>query len=157
MARWATRLYAALLRRATRGGLDAAALAEAAEGFAERRQHAWRRSVAAWAGLWLRELRSLAHVIDMHQMTKDPESVLGKGPATASSPKRAMTAFELNRYLDYCSEMLSIISKIAALFGQRSDDGVALASVDQIESLTNGLSRKVWQKIMILQNEASSA
>jgi hypothetical protein len=101
----------------------------------------------------LRELRSLAHVIDMHQLTKDPESILNKGHETASSPKRSMTSYELNRYLDYCSEMLAMLSKIAALYGQHFDDGIALASVDQIETLTTGLSRKVWQKIMILHRE----
>ena len=99
----------------------------------------------------LRELRSLAHVIDMHQLTKDPESMHHEDQSTASSPKRDMSDYELNRYLDYCSEMLSLISKIAALYGQKSDDSVALASVDQIESLTTGLSRKIWQKIMILK------
>jgi len=99
----------------------------------------------------LRELRSLAHVIDMHQLTKDPESLLNADRATLSSPKRAMTEHELNRYLDYCSEMLSLLSKLAALYGQKFDDGIALSAVDQIESLTTGLSRKIWQKIMILE------
>ena len=35
----------------------------------------------------LHEFRSIAHVIDMHQLTKDP-SALG-GPRTSSSPERA--------------------------------------------------------------------
>ena len=35
----------------------------------------------------------------------------GGGPDTPSSPLRRMTPFELTRYLDYCSEMLAIISK----------------------------------------------
>ena len=30
------------------------------------------------------------------------------------------------------------------------DDAVALAAVNEIENLTTGLSRKIWQKIMIL-------
>lgn len=100
----------------------------------------------------LRELRSLAHVIDMHQLTKDPETLLNADRATPSSPKRTMTAHELNRYLDYCSEMLSMLSKLAALYAQKFDDGVALSAADQIESLTTGLSRKIWQKIMILES-----
>ena len=96
------------------------------------------------------ELRALAHIIDMHQLTKDPEMVFGRAPPTPVSPPRNMTAFELNRYLDYCSEMLSIVSKIGALYVQSFPDSQALAAVDDIESLTNGLSRKIWQKIMIL-------
>jgi hypothetical protein len=95
-------------------------------------------------------LRSLAHIIDMHQLTKDPER-LGAGMInTPSSPPRSMTPFQLSRYLDYCSEMLSIISKIAALYVQNFDDPVTLAAVNEVEDLTGSLSQKMWQKIMIL-------
>lgn len=61
-----------------------------------------------------------------------------------------MTRFELARYLDYASEMLSLTSKIAALYVQYFDDRVALQAVKQIENLTTGLSRKIWQKVMII-------
>lgn len=100
----------------------------------------------------LHELRSLAHVVDMHQLTKDPERILGlvKGPATASSPKENMTAFELERYLDYCSEMLSLIGKVAALYAQDLDEPNVVTAVNEIENLTTGLSRKIWQKIIII-------
>ncbi len=98
----------------------------------------------------IHELRALAHIIDMHQLTKDPEVILSGGPATKSSPKRAMTTFEMSRYLDYCSEMLSLIGKVAALYAQRFNDPVALSAVDEIEDLTTGLSRKIWQKIMLI-------
>jgi len=77
------------------------------------------------------------------------------GPSTQSSPKRTMTTFEMSRYLDYCSEMLSLIGKVAALYVQGFPDAVALSAVDDIEDLTTSLSRKIWQKIMIL--ESSSA
>jgi hypothetical protein len=106
----------------------------------------------------LHELRALVHIVDMHQLTKDPETITGTGPSTASSPKRAMTRFELSRYLDYCSEMSSLIGKVAALYVQKYDDPVVLSAVDQIEDLTASLSRKAWQKIMInnqLQAEAA--
>jgi hypothetical protein len=69
---------------------------------------------------------------------------------TEVSPAHKMTALDLNRYLDYCSEMLSIVAKIGALYVQTFPDAQALTAVDDIESLTNGLSRKIWQKIMIL-------
>jgi hypothetical protein len=97
----------------------------------------------------IHELRALAHIVDMHQLTKDPETIIATGPRTASSPKRSMTRFELSRYLDYCSEMSSLIGKIAALYVQKYDDPVVLSAVDQIEDLTTSLSRKAWQKIMI--------
>jgi len=98
----------------------------------------------------LHELRSLAHIIDMHQLTKDPEWVVTPGEASTLLPERGMTRFELSRYLDYCSEMLSITGKIAALYIQDFDDDVALAAVNEVENLTTGLSRKIWQKLMIV-------
>ena len=36
----------------------------------------------------LHELRSIAHVIDMHQLTKDPIALLRLGPRTTASPHR---------------------------------------------------------------------
>lgn len=101
---------------------------------------------------FIQQLRSLAHVIDMHQLTKDPERLLHKETyvKTPLSPEQSLTPFELRRYLDYCSEMLSLIGKLAAFYIQDFDDEVVLASVNEIESLTTGLSNKIWQKIVIL-------
>ena len=110
----------------------------------------WKRNRALKA---IHELRVLAHLVDMHTLDKDPIYVGKGGPTTASSPKRTMSAFELNRYLDYCSEMLSLIGKIAALYGRDMDDPVALGAVDQVESVTTGLSRKIWQKLMLLDRD----
>lgn len=98
----------------------------------------------------LHRFRSLAHVLDMHQLTKDPEHVLRKVTMTASSPKRTLTRPELTRYLEYCSELLALVSKLAALHAQDLQDGVVLEAVNDVESLTADLSRKVWQKITIL-------
>ena len=67
-------------------------------------------------------LRSLAHVIDMHQLVKTPDRVLSAGHDTASSPKRVLTPFQLNRYLDYCTEMLAILSKVSHLYVQDLPD-----------------------------------
>ena len=103
----------------------------------------------------LHVLRSLAHIIDMHQLTKDPERIATSEKNTASSPVRKLTPFELTRYLDYCSEMLSVISKIAALYVQEFDDPVTLAAVNEVESLTGSLSQKMWQKIVILDRVES--
>jgi hypothetical protein len=100
--------------------------------------------------LALHDLRSIAHVIDMHQLSKDPEAVLSPTMATASSPHRAMTRFQLSRYLDYCAEMLSLTSKLAALHVQYMRDPVVLSAVSDVEDLTSGLSQKIWQKITIL-------
>lgn len=99
----------------------------------------------------LHELRSIAHVIDMHQLTKDPTLLLKDATLTASSPDRSMTEFELTRYLDYCAEMLSLTAKLAALYMLKVRDPIVIATVNEIEDLTGNLSRKIWQKIMILK------
>ena len=98
----------------------------------------------------LHQLRSVAHIVDMHQLTKDPEQISSSQPDTASSPVRSLSASELGRYLDYCSELLAVISKLAALHVQWFDDPVTLAAVNDVESLTTGLSNKIWQKITLL-------
>jgi hypothetical protein len=101
----------------------------------------------------LNDLRSISHVIDMHQLTKDPGAA--RGPATASSPTRDLTPFELTRYLDYCAEMLALTGKLAALYAQNLPDAVVIDAVNEIEALTGTLGVKIWQKIAIL--EASNA
>lgn len=104
----------------------------------------------------LHRLRSIVHIVDMHQLTKDPQHLLG-GADTASSPTRTLDPFELARYLDYCSELLSLSSKLAALHVQYLNDAVVLGAVNDIETLAASLSNKIWQKIMILDRMAPQA
>jgi hypothetical protein len=100
----------------------------------------------------LHRLRSMVHIVDMHQLTKDPERVSSTAGATASSPERNLSRFELARYLDYCSELLSLSSKVAALHLQYMNDPIVLDAVNDIETLAASLSSSVWQKIMILDH-----
>jgi len=102
----------------------------------------------------LHVLRSLAHIVDMHQLTKDPERIVSGGPSTPSSPERTMSAFELTRYLDYSTELLAIISKVAALYVQELADPVTVAAANAVEELAINLSRAIWQKIIILDRVA---
>lgn len=102
----------------------------------------------------LHTLRSIIHIIDMHQLTKDPAAFSGGYTATASSPKRVLSPHELARYLDYCSELLSITGKVAALYAQALGDDVVVGAVNDIESLGTNLSRKIWQKIMLIEDQA---
>jgi len=104
-----------------------------------------RRALAA-----LHELRSIVHVIDMHQLTKDPSKFI-VGANTPSSPPLLLNEFQMTRYLDYCSEMLSLTSKVAVLFGQILEDQAVAEVVSDIEHVSAGLSQKIWQKIIILQ------
>ncbi len=104
----------------------------------------------------LYQLRALAHVIDMHQLTKDPSVELGAYTVTSVSPERVLSDFELSRYLDYCTEMLALIAKLAALYAGQTEDGDILAAANDVENLTTNLGRKIWQKIMIISQLADS-
>ena len=108
----------------------------------------WKRTRALAA---LHELRSIVHVIDMHQLTKDPSS--DRSPTVGSAAgDRKMSHLELTRYLDYCSEMLSLTAKCSALYAERLSDGVIIDTVGDIERLTSELSNKIWQKITIIES-----
>ena len=99
----------------------------------------------------LHQLRTFAHVVDMHQLTKDPTTILAPpSTRTSSSPKREMSRFQLTRYLEYCAEMLALIGKLAALYGERTPDTEVLGAVNDVEDLCTSLGRKIWQKITIL-------
>ncbi len=98
----------------------------------------------------IHELRVLAHVIDMHQLSKDPEYRGHDGRAAYSSD-------ELGHYLRYCTELLAIISKIGQLYVEDFHDGTTLTAVDQLERLATGLSQKIWQKLMILEHIRTDA
>ena len=45
----------------------------------------------------------------------------------------------------------ALIAKIAALYVQGFQDPVLLDAVDDMEDLTAGFSRKIWQKLTILE------
>ncbi|WP_392544050.1 hypothetical protein [Oryzobacter telluris] len=99
----------------------------------------------------LHRLRSLAHVIDMHQLDKDPEQARAAYHPTAQSPARPiLDAEQLHHYLDYCSELVSLIAKTAALCAERTSDAVVLGTVSEIETLAAQMSQKIWQKISLL-------
>ena len=102
----------------------------------------------------LDELRSIIHVIDMHQLTKDPARA--SAMPTPSSPARPLTPHELVRYLDYCSEMLSMAAKVAAVYAQSSKDPQVVAASSDLQQITANLSAKIWQKINIAERIASA-
>jgi hypothetical protein len=100
----------------------------------------------------LNSLLNFAHVIDSHQIDKDPTAFASGRPRAGVSSKLPLDPPELLRYLDYCSEMLSLVRRFAALYGQESGDSTIAESVDSIADLTSSLSNKIWQKITILNN-----
>jgi hypothetical protein len=97
----------------------------------------------------LHELRAMAHIVDMLQLTKDPLPITPAvgGGDTISSPVRHMTPYELSRYLDYCSEALALIGKIGALYARDLMDPVVIAGIDGLQVHLDGLSQKIWHKM----------
>ena len=106
--------------------------------------------------LRLHGLRSVIHVIDMHQMTKDPITLSPDFEPTPASPNRDMDAVALSRYLDYCAELLAITGKLAALYAQAVPDEGVGSAVNDIELLGASLSRKIWQKISLIDQTPQS-
>lgn len=98
----------------------------------------------------IHKLRSLAHIIDMLQLTKTPDRLLLQGANTKSSPVIDMGIYEMSRYLDYCVEMLSLTGKIAATYGLTWEDEISIRAANDVERLVTGLSQKIFQKIIIL-------
>ncbi len=98
----------------------------------------------------LHRLRSLAHIVDMHQLTKDPERLRPDFVKTSMSADPGLDRDELEHYLDYCSELLSLIGKVAALCAEESEDAVVLDTISTIEAMTTDMSGKIWQKISLL-------
>jgi hypothetical protein len=99
---------------------------------------------------YLHELRSIIHVIDMHQLTKDPHHISdGSDPDHVSGDK-------LLRYLDYCSELLSISGKIAALYAESSHDPLIIETVNDLGQITSNLGNKIWQKLNTVEAKLTS-
>ena len=97
----------------------------------------------------IHEIRALVHVIDMHQLAKNPEQVSDGGSVEIGG--RPMDGTAMAFYLQFCAELLSLTSKVGHLYVQDFPDATSLTAADQIETLATGLSNKIWQKIMILQ------
>lgn len=105
----------------------------------------------------INQLRSIAHVIDMHQLSKDPMSDLHVGSKAETSPESDLHGYDLVRYLDYCADLLAILGKLAAVYPQYTDDAVVIGAVTDLERLSSELSRKVWQKITVLEMQGTVA
>jgi hypothetical protein len=90
-------------------------------------------------------------VIDMHQLSKDPMVDLHDGVASETPPESDLHGYDLVRYLDYCADLLAITGKLAAIYLEYVEDPVVISSVNDFESMTGELSRKIWQKVTVLE------
>ena len=96
----------------------------------------------------LHKIRSLIHMLDMKQQNK-------KYHNKCLTNKRPLTTSQNIMYLDDCSQALSLAGKIAALLIEGHNDTIVIATVNEIDSLCNGISAKIWQKISVLQNHVN--
>lgn len=94
----------------------------------------------------IHELRAMAHVIDMHQLAKQPEYTGDRSVGHGE----ALPPADLIAYLSWCTELLSLLSKLGAYYVQDLDDEVSLDEANELEDLTTGLAQKIWQKIMLV-------
>lgn len=96
----------------------------------------------------IHELRAMAHLIDMYQLTKAPDQIGQRsGPRVGD---KLMKPKDMDHYLNFCIELLAVISKIGHLYVQGFPDKVAVEAVDRFEELAASLSNKIWQKLMII-------
>src|SRR5213076_2652274 len=50
----------------------------------------------------IHQLRSFAHIVDMHQLTKDPERLISRTELAAADHPQPTTGADLAKYLDFC-------------------------------------------------------
>jgi hypothetical protein len=106
----------------------------------------------------LQELHALAQIIDLVQLDKDPDRLhFSSEQRTAKSPTlgKANTAFLLSRYLDYCSELLSVLGKISCLYRERVSDEAVLSRLGDFERLANQLRSSIGSKMVLITHSQS--
>ena len=100
-----------------------------------------RRALAA-----IHELRAMAHIIDMHQLTKDPDRIgTDEGPRMASG--RLMSADEVSRYRTWDRNSVVFHLKLREQDGeplnsgalQRDDPGLHAAAVRYFKTYDTAL------------------
>jgi hypothetical protein len=114
-----------------------------------------KRFIRARALRAIQELRAMAHIIDLHQLQKDPEQFViqrAEGDATTITE---LSVGQMARYLDFCTELLSLVGNVAVIYAQPSNDPVVHEAGDDLQQLAGSLASKIWQKIMILDRIAA--
>lgn len=99
------------------------------------------------------ELKNFVHVADMHQINKDPNHLKDDYIKTENSPSKKLNKFELQRYLDYTSECISLASKLSCIILDYfpNDQEISLR-INQFNIMCDGITTNIWQKIIILNS-----
>ncbi len=131
--------------QATDAGLHLVLILAGAVAFLIGMESRMRRNEALEA---LSEFRSLAHLVDLHQINKDPG--IDQRSVPVPDERTVKSDMELGEYLDIAGDLLSIIGKLAAFYAQNLSDRVVLDAVTEIETLSSSLSHQLWLKILVL-------
>ena len=102
---------------------------------------------------YLSELRGIVHILDLYQLDKDPDRLFrAPSASTESSPKLGdvNNAFLMGRYLDYVSELLAVVSTLAAYYADETDDDAVLGVVREIGSIAASHRVHIGQKAAVL-------
>lgn len=91
----------------------------------------------------IHELQSVVHIIDMHQLGKDPS--IEKFRDDPEDRER-----KIDQYLHCCTAMISIVSKIGQLYIDHFYDASATTAVNEFEAVATGTTQKIWSKILHL-------
>ena len=89
----------------------------------------------------IHDLRSLAHIIDMHQLAKDP--IIERYRVDPGNDFRE----KLAAYLHTCTALLNLVSKVGQVYIDHFPDSVATTAVNDFEAVCNGMANKIWAKI----------
>jgi hypothetical protein len=99
----------------------------------------WKRHRALKA---VAEIRALAHIVDMHQLAKDPP---------IEQFRQDGRQVKVMEYLHACTALLALLSKVAQFYVENFPDPVATNAVNDFEMITTGLSNKIWMKILSMK------
>lgn len=105
--------------------------------------------------LAVHELRSVAHIIDMHQLSKDDAVEQFRSRDDEPSDKTAHRTY-VEKYLHACIVLLALVSKIGQLYIDHFPDPVATTSVNEFEETCHGFSMQIWSKINNLEPEPAT-
>ncbi len=104
---------------------------------------------------YLGELREIVNILDLFQLDKDPDRLdRSATQSTASSPQlgEVNSPFLMGRYLDYVSELLAVVSTLAAYYAATAQDDTVLGVVREIGASAGQHRVHIGQKSLMLTN-----
>jgi hypothetical protein len=115
----------------------------------------WQRNAA------LKEINavvSLIHIIDMHQLGKHAMIAEMRNMTRNGLLKEEFyTLSQINRYFDFCSDLMSLAAKITLIYEEKLPDSVISDAVTDAAQLATALSNETYQKMMLIDRAAFQA